>query len=234
MKSPTNRKNVFAIVPAFNEEENILEITSRLSGIGVTPIVVNDHSTDRTAELAKSKGVTVINHTGNSGKGHAMRAGLDYLLSSKSSAKFILFIDADMQYNPESAKKMLDVLQASGADIVTGYREWDVVPFRHRLGNFVWRSTFNTLFGTRFKDTNCGLMAMRRAAADKIKDSITGGYIIENSMFIEALKNNLRIEQVPVPVTYKKISKIKRGVKTVSGVLWFIVKEGINYRLGRK
>ena len=221
----------FAIVPAFNEEETIVEVITRLKSLGIKPIVVDDHSTDRTATLARTNGATVIKHMGNRGKGHAMRAGLDYLLNKHPEAEHIVFIDADMQYTPEDAQKMVELLEDGKSDFITGYRNWNLVPFRHSLGNFVWRSTFNILFGTRLKDTNCGLMALKKNAIEKIKDSITGGYIIENSIIIEALKNDLRIEQIPVPVFYKKVSRIKRGIKTVAGVLLFIIKEGLKYRL---
>lgn len=226
------KNKVFAIVPAYNEEESIVEVTSRIREMGITPVVVDDHSTDRTVDMAESNGIDVVRQKRNMGKGHAMRAGLDYVIKSYPDAEIIVFIDADMQYSPESTKKMIELLQADKADFVTGRRKWGTVPFRHKLGNFVWRTTFNLLFGTNFKDTNCGLMALKRDAIEKIKDSITGGYIIENSMFIEAIKNGLRIEQVEVPVTYNKISKIRRGTRTVGGVLLFILREGLKYRLG--
>ena len=235
MKNPRKGSGrTFAIVPAYNEEKNIAEVIHRLKKIGIDTIVVDDHSGDNTAAMARANGAKVINLKQNMGKGRAMRAGLDYVLKNHPGAKYIVFIDADMQYDPSYAKKMIDLLKSGRYDFVTGYRQWSNVPFRHKLGNFVWRSTFNTFFGTKFKDTNCGVMALRREAIEKIKDSITGGYIIENSMFVEALNNKLRIEQVPVKVAYRKISGMKRGIKTVGGVLWFIVKKGVSYRLGRK
>jgi glycosyltransferase involved in cell wall biosynthesis len=226
------KNKVFAIVPAYNEEENIVEVTSRIKNMGIMPVVVDDHSTDKTVDMAKSNGVDVVRQRRNMGKGHAMRAGLDYVIENYPDAEIIVFIDADMQYNPESTGKMLELLRTGEADFVTGRRKWGRVPFRHKLGNFVWRTAFNLLFGTKFKDTNCGLMALKRDAIEKIRDSITGGYIIENSMFIEAIKNGLKIKQVEVPVVYKKISRIRRGTRTVGGVLLFILREGIKYRLG--
>jgi glycosyltransferase involved in cell wall biosynthesis len=225
---------IFAIVPAYNEEKNIEEIIARLKKSGIFPIVVDDHSSDRTAELAKATGATVLTQESNMGKGQAMRAGIDYLMKNHPDAEYIVFIDADMQYAPEDARRMVDALKKAGADIATGCRNWSTVPFRHRLGNLVWRTTFNLLFGTKLKDTNCGLMAMRRDAVEKIKDGVKGGYITENSMFIEALKGKMKVEEVDVPVTYRKISTIKRGVKTVGGVYIFILREGLKYRIKGK
>lgn len=224
--SPKN----YAIVPTYNEEENIEEILSRLKTINITPLVVDDKSSDRTVEIAEKSRVKVLKHEVNKGKGEAIKTGINYLLENTGFDHLIL-IDADMQYSPEEATNLLQALKKGKADIVTGYRSWSTIPFRHRLGNFVWRTSFNILFGTNFKDTNCGFMALSREAADKLRNALYGGYIIENSIFTQALRDNMKINQVPVSVQYKKTSKISRGVRVVAGVLIFILKEGIKYRL---
>jgi len=110
-----------------------------------------------------------------------------------------------------------------------GYRNWSKVPFRHKLGNFVWRTFFNILFGTNLKDTNCGFMGLSRNALKKMSGAY-GGYIIENMMLVEAIRNKLKIKQVPVTVKYKFKRSIKSGIRIVLGCLFFIVKEGIKYR----
>jgi len=115
-----------------------------------------------------------------------------------------------------------------------GHRDWREVPFRHRLGNFVWRTAFNIIFGTNLKDTNCGLIGFNRNALEKMKDGILGGYIVDNSILISALKNNLKIDQVPVKVRYHAKSKVPRGVRMVLGVLLYILREGVRYRFSRK
>ncbi len=61
---------------------------------------------------------------------------------------------------------------------------------------------------------------------------VHGGYIVENSMLVSAIKNKLKIGQVSVNVRYKKISGITRGIKVEAGVLIFILKEGFKYRMG--
>jgi hypothetical protein len=113
------------------------------------------------------------------------------------------------------------------ADYVTGYRNWRQVPFRHRLGNFVWRNAFNIIFGTRLKDSNCGFIGMNRKAMRKLINSTKGGYIIENMMMIAAMKNNLRIKQVPVKVFYYDVRDIPTGVRFVLGNLIYIIENGL-------
>jgi len=220
----------YAIVPAYNEEKNIYKVATRLRELGFRVIVVDDGSKDRTYELAKKAGAIVLRHKVNKGKGEALRTALEY--AKKRKIKSLAIIDADLQYLPEEAKRVLEPIKRGEADFVMGYRNWKEVPFRHKLGNFVWRTFFNILYGTRFKDTNCGCMAFGEKAIAEI-ENIHGGYIIENSILNDAIRKGLKIKQIPVKVFYHKKSGIRRGVRVVLGVLFFILKEGIKYRLNK-
>lgn len=139
-------------------------------------------------------------------------------------------MDADLQYAPKDAKKILKPLIEDKADFTMGYRNFKKIPFRHKLGNFVWKTTFNLFFGTKLKDTNCGLIGLKKETIKNI-EKIQGGYIIENSILSELVKKKMRISQVPVRVYYRGTSKIPRGIKVVFAVLSFIVIEGLKYRL---
>jgi len=220
----------YALIPAYNEEKTIEKVVKKVKKMNLTPIVVDDFSSDNTYELAKRSGAIVLKHEKNKGKGEAIKTGFEFL--KKNDFDYVVLIDADMQYSPEEAIKLLTPLKEGKADFVVGYRNWKTIPFRHKLGNFVWRNSFNILFGTKFKDTNCGFMALNKKAVKKIKN-IGGGYIIENKLFVEVLKNKLKIEQVPVSVNYKNKSGILRGVRVVLGVLVFILREGLKYRIKR-
>ena len=223
------------LVPAYNEGENIKELITRLKkSPKLKIIVVDDGSTDSTVGIVKRSGVKLIQHKKNKGKAEAIKTGFNYILKNYPDVKYVVLLDADMQYYPEDAVKLLGPLENGEADFVTGYRNWSRVPFRHSLGNFVWRATFNFLFGTKFKDTNCGYMALNRRAMEKMSEIIHGGYILENAMFIEAVKRKLRIKQVPVRVVYKETRPVFNGIRVVGGLLLFILKEGFKYRLGIK
>jgi glycosyltransferase involved in cell wall biosynthesis len=224
---------VSGLVPAYNEEENISEVVRRLKENNILPIVIDDGSRDKTFDIARENGAIVLRHEKNIGKGEAIKTGLQYVLKNHPEIEYLVLIDADMQYPPEESTKLIEPLEKDAADLVTGYRDWTTVPYRHRFGNFVWRTLFNLLFGTSFKDTNCGFVAMNKKAAEILKDKIYGGYILENSIFVHALKNKLRIKQVPVKVFYKKISKVSRGIRIVLGVSLFILREGLKHRFGR-
>jgi len=222
-----------ALVPAYNEEKTIQEVISELKNINLDCIVVDDGSTDRTSEIAQKSNAIIIRHDKNKGKGEALKTGFEYILKNLPDVESLVIVDSDLQYSAKESIKLLKPLEEKEADFVMGYRNWRTVPFKNRLGNFVWRTTFNLLFKTKLKDTNCGFMALSRTAIEKMKRAY-GGYIIENMMLIDALKNNLRIKQVPVSVKYKiehSRRNIISGIRIVLGCLIFISMEGIKYRL---
>lgn len=224
----------FAIIPAYNEENHIEEVVKEISKLGVKPIVIDDGSTDNTFNICANNGAISIRHEINKGKGEAIKTGIDYLLSNHPDFTHLVLMDADMQYHPEEALKIFNMLENQNSDLVMGYREWRKVPFRHQLGNFVWRNTFNIFFGTNLKDTNCGMVGFNRNAVEKLKFHILGGYIVDNSILIGAVKNNFKIDQVPVRVNYHRKSKVVRGIRVVLGVLMYILREGLRYRFSRK
>ncbi len=221
------------VFPAYNEEKNIRFVIREARKYLKNPliIVVDDGSRDRTSEIAKKEKAIVLKHEKNKGKGEAVKTGIKYVLKNYPKVDVIVLADADRQYLLKDAPKLSEPIKNGEADIVIGTRNWKEVPFRHRLGNFVWRKTFNLLFGTNFRDTNCGYMAVNRKGAKVLLKHIYGGYILENSILIGCLKKKLRIVQRPVRVIYKKKSGVRRGVRMVLGVLIFILKEGIKFRL---
>lgn len=223
-----------AIIPAYNEGRTISEVVSIVKKAGILPLVVDDNSSDDTSKLAKDAGAIVLRQFVNLGKGEAIKKGIEYAFEKLPEMENFVFIDADMQYDPRDSSDVLKPLKDGDADLVMGYRDWSSVPFRHMFGNMMWRLPFNILFGTRFKDTNCGLMAMNKTAAKNLKKALHGGYIIENAILAEAVRQKMRVLQVPVKVKYNHRSEVGRGVRMVGGIFLFIVSEGLKYRLGKR
>jgi glycosyltransferase involved in cell wall biosynthesis len=165
------------------------------------------------------------------GKGEALKTGFNYVLKNMSKVKYVVVIDADMQYSPEEAVRILKPLQEEKVDFVVGYRNWRIVPFFNKFGNFIWRILFNFFFNTNFKDTNCGFIGLKKNAIEKIK-KIYGGYIIENAILRDVVKNDLKFKQVPVNVKYRK-TNVSHFARMFFGILIFIITEGMKYRLSK-
>ena len=221
---------MYVLIPTYNEEKNIEKLLELLGKSKLKPIFVDDGSTDKTYELLKKAGVLVLRHPRNKGKAEAIRTGLNFLVR-KFEPEQVVLMDADLAYDPSQAFKLLKPLEKNQADLVIGCRKFSKTPFRNRLGNWVWRTCFNFLLGTKFRDTNCGFVALSRKAIEALKNKLRGGYFLENLMLIEALKKGLRIEQVEVDVSYKKLVGFSKGVRIVLSVLFSILLEGLKYRL---
>lgn len=108
-----------------------------------------------------------MRHERNRGKGEAIKTGINFILEKYPRIDNVVIVDADMQYLPEEAENLLKPLKEGKADFVMGKRDWSNVPFRHRFGNFVWKTSFNILFGQKMDDTNCGFVAFSRKAMKK-------------------------------------------------------------------
>ena len=109
-------------IPAQNEEKTIAQVVSgiprRIDGIAdVEVIVVNDGSTDRTAEIAERAGALVINLTGRPGLGYVFRTGLERAM--RRGADVIVNIDGDGQFDPRDIPKLVRPLLSDEADFVT-------------------------------------------------------------------------------------------------------------------
>jgi len=210
---------ILAILPAYNEEKNIEKVLKEAKIYFKNILVVDDGSKDRTFEIAKKYTKNIIKHEINKGKAEAIKSAL-----KKFVDKYDIFVivDSDGQYSVKDSLNLVNLIK-NGYDIATGYRNFSKIPFRHALANRIWRSLFNLLYKTRLKDVSCGLIAFNKNFAKEILGKIHGGYILEASILITAIRKNFKIGQVKVDVKYKKISNIRRGVRMFLGISTFII-----------
>ncbi len=170
----TDAIRLSVIIPVYNEERTIIPLLERiraqsLPGVELEVIVVDDGSTDATGQrLAERPELydRLIRRPRNEGKGAAVKDGL---LSARG--EFVLFQDADLEYDPSDYPALLQPVQAHGADAVIGSRELArhyvrVFYFWHRVGNRLLTLFFNILFGTTFTDVYSCYLLYRRDLVD--------------------------------------------------------------------
>lgn len=204
------------VLPCLNEEETVGAVVDEafagLAAAGLTGevIVVDNGSTDLSAELASARGARVVREE-RRGYGSAYLSGL-----AAARGELIVLADADGTYPLADLEPLLNPLR-DGADIVLGSRfndsmERGAMPLLNRwIGNPILTGTLNVLFRANVSDAHCGLRAVRREALSSL-DLQTTGMEFASEMVVKAAKRGLRIEQVPI--TYR----VRGGVSKLSPV----------------
>lgn len=186
-----------AIIPAYNEESTIHAVIKETSLFVNEVIVISDGSKDRTAELAKNAGATVIDNIVNRGLGKTIQRGYDEAL--KRSADIVVQIDADGQYDPKEIPKIIKPILDNKADLVLGSRLENLkynMPWIKKQGNKSFSWLLRRLTGADIKDGQTGFRATRKEVIETIE--LRGDFTYTQEMIIRASKEGWRIENVPV------------------------------------
>jgi glycosyltransferase involved in cell wall biosynthesis len=197
---------IWIVVPAFNEGPRLAETLLALKAFGDHVIVVDDGSSDDTAEVALAKAGWVLRHLINCGQGAALQTGIDFALSQ--GATVIVSFDADGQHCPEDVERLAEPVLAGRADVVLGSRFLGAAPglpwgrwLVLKLGVLFTR-IFSRLAVT---DTHNGLRAFSRDAALKIR--ITQNRMAHASEIIDQMSDlGLRYCEVPVTIRYSAVT----------------------------
>lgn len=215
MKKP----RVAVIIPVLNEEGSLPKVLERIPRKWVNHVVVVDNgSTDRSAQLARQKGAEVIGEA-QKGYGAACLKGMDRL--RQNPPEIVVFLDGDFSSDPNLIPKLIEPIRNNQADFVLGQRvaalqEAGAMPLQARFGNAL--ATFLITFLWEFEYSDLGpFRAIRWEALEGLGMSDrTWGWTIE--MQIKAIDKKLRIVQLPIPYSRRLAGKSKIS-GTVSGTL---------------
>ncbi|MEO5789130.1 glycosyltransferase family 2 protein [Gelidibacter sp.] len=207
--------NIKVIIPAYNEADSIALVINDIPSIVNEVIVVNNNSTDKTAEVAQKAGATVLFQP-QMGYGNACLKGMEYVASLSQKPDIIVFMDGDYSDYPDELTKIVKPIIKDNLDFVIGARvgrlqeKGSMMPQQH-FGN--WLATFlmRILFGAKFTDLGPFRAIKYQKLLDLQMQDKTYGWTIE--MQLKALKQNLTY--IEVPLKYKK----RIGVSKVSGTI---------------
>lgn len=190
------------IIPAYNEQEalpaTVHELRNHQPGLDV--VVVSDGSTDRTADVARSLGVRVLELPFNLGIGGALRTG--FLFAVRNGYDAAVQFDADGQHDPAHVKTLLDALE-DGADMVIGSRfaaasaNYDVGGTR-RGAMRVLQIIVRVLSGRRYSDTSSGFRGFNRNVLDFFSRNYPSEYMESVESLILATFEGFTVVEVPV------------------------------------
>ncbi|MDI6820378.1 MAG: glycosyltransferase family 2 protein [Candidatus Hodarchaeaceae archaeon] len=215
---------VWIVMPAHNEERTIGGVLDSLRTEGwANVIVVDDGSTDRTVEIARSKGALVISHPKNMGLGAALRTGLG--AARERGADRAVTFDADGQHDPKAVQRLLEALD--GGDVAIGVRQHLGIPLHKRIGNF-GLNFITYLFSGVFTDSQSGSRAFNRRALEAIRIR-SDRYEVSSEIIVQARKLGLGLKEVPVRCFYTPYSKA-RGTTIASGfkIFWALLKQRVS------
>ncbi len=195
---------VAVIVPSYNEAKNLpstLAAIPRDAAPGMKVIVVDDGSTDGTADVALRQGADfVISHRRNRGLGAALRTGL--AVASGLNARAAVYVDADGEYAPSEIPALLKPIEDGEADYVLGSRYLGAGEPRQRqsalrlIGNIVFTGLLCVTTGRRITDGQTGFRAFSRRALECAE--IIHDYNYAQVLTLDLLKKGMRMREVPI------------------------------------
>jgi glycosyltransferase involved in cell wall biosynthesis len=225
------------VLPAYNEEENLpVAVAQALPHLrSISPawevVVVNDASTDRTAEVAKhlaaehSGRVVPVHHRHNLGLGGAIRTGF-----AAARGEIIVYCDSDLPFDMSAIEQAHTLMQEAGVDVVVGHRfdRAEDGPLR-RLYTRGYNTLVSGLLGLQVRDVNCPLKMLRRAVIDRIQ-LVSNGSFIDAEMLAQATEAGFTTAELDVVYTPRV-----RGTSTLArpAVVAGILRDLALYKLGR-
>lgn len=205
-----------AIIPAYNEADRIAEVVKGLRDFCDKVIVVDDGSSDATAQKAKDAGAHVLKHPANRGKGAAIFTGIQTFLQTDCDAFYVL--DADAQHDWEEAPLFLTKMSQTGASIVIGNRMENPtkMPLIRKWTNQFTSWVVSKLCQQQLSDSQCGYRLIQRKVLDDLNLSLSR-FDAESEILIQAARAGHKIEQVPIKSIYRgdEVSKINPIVDTI-------------------
>jgi len=221
---PPSRARVIIVIPALNEEQSIGRVIQAIpEELAAQVVVVDNGSTDATAQIARAHGARVVAEP-RRGYGAACLAGI----AAAGQPEVIAFLDADFSDDPGKLRELVELILAGRADLVIGSRmlgerERGALPLHSLLGNWLAGLILTHLY--RQPTTDLGpFRAIRRSALDRLQMQDRGfGWTME--MQAKAARLKLRVMEIPVPYR-KRIGRskitgsLKASVRAAAIILW--------------
>jgi glycosyltransferase involved in cell wall biosynthesis len=242
----TNRSDTLVFIPAWNEEQNLpavlAELAARLPDTDV--LVVDDGSTDGTADIARVKGAEVLSF----GENRGLRAGIaaGYAYASENGYAFTGRVDADGQHPVDELEKLLQLVRAGDADVAVGSRfatgdgyeafRYEPSPSR-RFGTAVLRRAMHAALGQPFQDATSGMYAVNAKAMPLLAKPYESG-APEVESLLRLREAGLHVVEVPVHMRERASGQSKlrgrRAVELVLTVVGTLFLYGVWRRLRRR
>jgi glycosyltransferase involved in cell wall biosynthesis len=216
---------VVAGIPCLNTQNHIAEVVARAKKYVDEVIVIDDGSTDMTAEAASLAGATVIRHGINKGYGEAIKSC--FSAANDSDADILVIIDGDGQHNPDEIPYLLAPVLQKEAAMVIGSRllqnRWEIPPYR-RLGIEVINWLWNLGVKEKISDTQSGFRVYNKKIIGEM--NLSGkGMSISIEILEKIRKKKQKIKEIPISCSYENNNSnfswkaLRHGVSVAGSVI---------------
>jgi len=210
------------IIPAFNEADGISPVLKHL--ISQLPhseiIVINDGSTDKTAEILKQFDIKVVHHPVNKGYGASLKSGI-----KAATHENIIFMDSDGQHRTEDIPVLISAI--SDCDMVVGSRtSKSHSPITRRPGKLILKWISQILSGRKIPDLNSGFRLVKKSVINKYLHLLPQGFSASTTMTLIFMTRGYSVKYIPIK-TEKRVGKstvkpFKDGFSTILTMLRLI------------
>ena len=244
LRSTTEK--ILVIIPCFNEAQNIGSVIDELKRDmpALDILVIDDCSTDSTAELVRSQQVGCVSLPFNIGYSGALQAGYKYAIDH--CYDFVVQFDGDGQHIANEITKLYRLQQSSGADIVIGSRFLSGGGYQHsfarKIGTSLFHSLIKLICGVTIHDPTSGFQIIKRKVFARYSRMHNFPYFPDANIIIEMLLNDFRISEVQVDMRQREFGEsmhsgvlkpVKYMIKVMYSIFIIVIKY-IPMRLAQK
>jgi len=199
------KAKVSVIIPAYNEASTIGDIVSRINTLhpDYEVIVVNDGSTDDTADVAQKAGANLHSHPYNIGNGAAIKSGI-----RKASGEILVFMDGDHQHAPEDISRLIEYLPEY--DMVVGARtSKQQTSLGRAFGNKIynWLASYVAMFP--IQDLTSGFRAVKSDIASQLISLLPNTYSYPATITLGVLRSGKSLKYIPINFQKRQMGKSK-------------------------
>ena len=219
-----HKMKIVCLIPSFNEEKTIGWLVKEARTYGFDCFVIDDGSSDRTAQLAHENGAEVIINITNMGKGASLRKAFNLLAGREYEA--VIILDGDGQHLPKDIAQFVDCYRTERPGIIVGNRMGRAkgMPFVRWITNGLMSFMISKMCRQWIPDTQCGFRLIDMNVL-KTLSLATEKFEIESEMLIEASRNGFKIRSVPITTVYEGQYSAIHPIKDTIRFFQFVFKK---------
>jgi glycosyltransferase involved in cell wall biosynthesis len=201
--APRHECKPCVVIPAYREQRMIGDVVQRVRKYVPTVVIVDDGSSDRTAEEAAAAGAVVIRHARNLGKGVALNTGFEH--ARRNGFDCLITMDADGQHDPADIPRFIEAYERTGIPVLIGNRMGMLsnMPLVRKLTNRYMSWLLSRAMRQYVPDTQCGFRLYRCDVLPFIETQ-SARFAAESEILLHIAARGIRMDSVPITVIYNE------------------------------